>query len=188
MRSVGRDVTLCIPTIPPRRTLLVQCLAAWASQTYPLHAISIAVDNDKEGAGPTRNRAMAAARTTWVAFCDDDDVVDSHHLELLLDTAIAQDVDVVWPWFRVQGGTDPFPMHFGRQWVPDEPHIFPIVTLVRRSVIGKARFLPPSEDRGDDFGFWGQLAAQGARLLHLPERTWTWRHDSGNTSGLPWCW
>jgi glycosyltransferase involved in cell wall biosynthesis len=190
MRSEGRDVTLCIPTIPPRRELLARCLRSWTAQTWPLHAVSIAVDNDKRGAGPTRNRAMQGIRTTWIAFCDDDDEVDPEHLEILLDTAQAVKADVVWPWFRVQGGSDPFPMHRGRQWVPHEPHIFPITALVRTSAVrqSKAQFLVPDDQRGDDFAFWQTIARAGATFHHVERETWTWHHDSGNTSGLPWVW
>lgn len=190
MHSEGLDVTLCIPSIPFRRELLGRCLASWAAQTWPIHALSIAYDNDKDGAGPTRNRAMSVVKTTWIALCDDDDEVDPHHLEGLLDHAKATDADVVWPWFRVQGGTDPFEMHRGRQWVPDEPHIFPVTTLVRTAAWrgSRARFAKPTEDAGDDFQFWCAMAKSGARFAHLNEVSWTWHHDSGNTSGKPWCW
>jgi glycosyltransferase involved in cell wall biosynthesis len=190
MRTEARDVTLCIPTIPPRRELLARCLRSWVAQTWPVHAVSIAVDNDKDGAGPTRNRAMQAAKTTWIALCDDDDEVLPEHLETLLDFAAATEADVVWPWYQVAGGTDPFPQHRGLQLQPDGTHIFPVCTLVRTDAWrkSKARFAKPAEDRGDDLLFWVAMRKAGAKMVHIDQVTWIWHHDSGNTSGLPWCW
>lgn len=192
MRSyANRDVTVCIPSIPVRAHYLHRCLASWTAQTVLPVAYSIAVDHNREGAGPTRNRAMDGVRTEWIAFCDDDDEVDQGHLGHLLWVAETMDADVVWPWFRVIGGSDPFPMHCGRQWVPAEPHIFPITTLVRREVLldSGVRFPGPNWSTGcDDFPFWCALAEAGARFWHDPTVTWSWHHDSGNTSGLPTRW
>jgi hypothetical protein len=98
----------------------------------------------------------------------------------------------VFPWFDVEGGTDPFPIHEGRVYDPQAPHSFPITTLVRRSLAYAVGGFPPGvtgeEATGEDWQFWIRLRDVGAAIVHLPERTWTWHHDSNNTAGLASRW
>lgn len=183
-------VTVCIPTIPPRGELLARALASVAAQTKPPAAISVAYDLDRRGAAHTRNMALFAASTEWVAFLDDDDVLYPTHLEQLCAHASLMGADVVWPWYDVIDGTDPFPMHEGRQYDRADPHIFPITALVRRDYAVKVGGFPlrtpvSEECAGEDFPFWMAVHDAGATFSHLPVRTWAWHHDTGNTSGLP---
>jgi hypothetical protein len=163
------------------------------AQTHPAAAISVAIDNNHEGSGPTRTRAMRAVKTEWLAFLDDDDQFLEQHLETLVKHQQDTGADVVWPWFRVLSGQDPFPMHQGRQWNPEDPHIFPISALVRTEVALQAEFPPHVENGwgGDDFAFWTTLSAQGAKFSHVNEVTWLWDHAPAghhNTSGLASRW
>jgi hypothetical protein len=98
---------------------------------------------------------------------------------------------VVWPWFDVVGGGDPFPMFYGRQWDPDCPHQFPITAMVRRILAVKAGGFPVADPvsgtcAGEDYAFWCELSRRGARFSHLRYRSWRWNHHGGNLSGLPW--
>ena len=191
---MDNDVTVCIPSIPPRIDMLLpRTMRSWYAQWYPVSAISIAFDVDKQGAGPTRNRAMLGAQTEWIALSDDDDEVDPDHLDILVREALEHEADVVWPWFRVQDGGDPFPMNRGRQWSIDTPHSFPITTLVRRSFWYESgvRFREPligTQYGGEDFTFWQELSRAGARFWHVDRETWTWHHRTSNTSGRPDRW
>lgn len=162
-----------------------------ARQTEPACAIAIAIDDQKQGAGPTRTRALQMVRTEWTAFMDDDDELKPNHLQLLFTAAKETGADVLWPWFEVSGGTDPFPGHRGHQLNPDNPHIFPITTLVRTELAQRSVF-PSSDVTGDwiadDWPFWRSMQADGAKFHHIEDRTWIWHHDSGNTSGRPDRW
>lgn len=185
------DITFVIPTIPPRGPLLARALLSVSAQTVPAAAVSIAADIHKEGAGPTRTRALKAARTKWVAFLDDDDEVYPQHSAILLGHAIYTGADVVWGWFDVAGGGDPIPGNRGKQWDPEVPHTFPITALVRNELAQQCDFPPPLSGvgcSGEDFTFWMQVSNLGARFEHLNEVTWLWHHDSGNTGGLPAKW
>lgn len=182
---------MVIPSIPPRAQLLTRALKSVAKQTEPVCAIAIAIDDQHQGAGPTRTRALRMVQTEWTAFMDDDDELLPDHLRLLLTAAREQEADVVWPWFKVIGGTDPFPHARGVQLKPDNPHIFPICTLVRTELAQQAEF-PGSDITGewiaDDWPFWRQIQELGARFHHIPDITWHWFHNSGNTSGRPDRW
>lgn len=186
------DVTIVIPSIPPRTPLLQRALASVATQTVPVAGVSIAYDMEKVGAGPTRTRALHQAHLSeWVAFLDDDDELLPHHLETLLCCAEAAEADVVWPWFQVIGGTDPVPGNRGKQWNSADPHTFPITALVRNELAQACDFPEPltnSGCSGEDWAFWMQLDAMGAKFQHVNTVTWWWHHDSGNTAGLPSRW
>lgn len=162
------------------------------AQTLPASAVSIAIDVDRVGAGPTRTRALFAANTEWVAFLDDDDRFKEHHLETLWNLIQETGADVVWPWFEVIGGTDPLKEYQGRQWDPLAPHMFPIVAMVRTELahaVGGFTVLDPSgEISGEDHPFYCALNDIGAKFAHTPDITWEWYHNTGNTSGLPHRW
>lgn len=183
-------ITVVIPSIPPRATLLNRALSSVAGQTEKAAGVSIAYDTQHQGAGPTRTRALRGVTTEWCAFLDDDDEMMPQHLALLFAAAKETGADVLWPWFQVIGGTDPFPHAQGQQLNPDNPHCFPIATLVRTRFAHQAEFGAPVDGdwKQDDWPFWQEILAAGAKFHHIPDITWFWHHDSGNTSGLATRW
>lgn len=194
-------VTVVTPSIPTRAHLLVEALRSVADQTRLPDAISVAIDHHHNGAAATRNRALAPVTTDWIAFLDDDDLLDPHHLERLLAHAEETGADLVYPWFTVDGGTDPLGVE-GRPFDPEalrRANYIPITYLVRTKVIqGVGGF--PGPGWHDDLGIqlqpdvatcedWAALLRMvdaGAVVVHLPERTWIWRHWGGNTGGVAW--
>jgi hypothetical protein len=127
---------------------------------------------------------------------DDDDEFLPHHITLLQRAAMETGADVVWGWFDVVGGTDPFPLHRGKQWDIGEQyphgfsHIFPITVLLRRELAMDAKFEPDQLGNwdGQDFPFWKKMWDAGAKFHAIPDTTWLWHHHSNNTSGLPNRW
>ena len=190
-RNLSHKITVVIPSIPVRESLLKRALKSISSQTYPAYDVSIAIDHNREGAAKTRNRALYRAETEWVAFLDDDDEMLPGHLEGLVGRQLETAADVVFPWFNTEPpGNDPFPMFFGREYDPLEPHMFPIATLVRRKLAVEVGGFPIEDAvsqtcAGEDWTFWLKMRDAGAKFAHLPERTWTWHHHGLNTSGLP---
>lgn len=192
---VTDTVTVCIPSIPPRSGLLhTRAIPSVFRQTHPVSEIAIAVDLNKSGAWENRNNAIKMANSEWIAFLDDDDEFQPHHVGTLLNMAHEQQADVVWGWFEVIGGSDPFPMHRGRQWDVNNVHIFPITCMVRRSLVldSKATFMPEESNIGawgiQDFPFWKSIHDAGGKFLAIPDITWNWYHHERNTSGLPNRW
>jgi glycosyltransferase involved in cell wall biosynthesis len=189
------DVTVCIPTIPSRAALLQRALTSVTAQSERVAAVAVAVDTDAAGAWTTRNRAAMMVRTEWLAFLDDDDELLPHHVGHLLEVSRAFDADVVWGWFDVVGGEDPFPPDFrGRQFDPSVPHCVPITYMARTALVqhcivdGDGFQADP-----DDWGWTPQdlpllLAMHrrsGGRFRASTETTWLWHHWGGNTTGLP---
>lgn len=183
-------VGVAIPSIPVRSGLLQRAVGSVLGQTYPIRQISISVDHERLGAAGNRQRALdgIADDTDWVAFLDDDDTFMPQHVEKLVNFARETGADYVFPWFEVVQGIDPFPQHFGKKYDVTVPTHTTITVLVRTELAKSIGFQrPPNGDgaggSGEDWDFTLRCIEAGARIEHLPERTWYWYHNSGNTSG-----
>jgi glycosyltransferase involved in cell wall biosynthesis len=198
---VRDDITVVIPHIPPRHVPLLRAIRSVADQLHAADAISIATDTQKRGAGRTRNRALAMARTQWVAFLDDDDFFHRDHLQVLLRHALETDADVVYSSCRVvhtELGEIPRTHHGWEEWGrPGKPFdaellrersYLPVTSLVKTSLAQRSSFEPPPDSHYDDWGFYLGLLDLGAKFSHIDEVTWTWTHGDHNTSGKPERW
>lgn len=197
------DVTVCIPSIPPRAALLTRALQSVFDQTVQPVMTNVHVDTDRLGAAINRDLTVGVADTEWLAFLDDDDELLPQHLEKLLACAKKTGADLVFPWFTVVGGTDPFPQWEELAWDDAAPRQVPITFLVKtaayREVGGfsyewdSSQGTDPGVDSdgnraGEDYRFALRLVTAGKKIVHLNTRTWLWHHDSGNTSGLASRW
>jgi hypothetical protein len=193
------DITVVVPTIPPRRhTVLNRAVHSVLNQTLPPAAVSIVPDIRREGAWATRDRGLQAVRTPLVAFLDDDDVMRPEHLARLA-ALIEAGADYAFSYYElmVHGvpSEDSVLGHFGREWDPEDPHQTTITVLVRTELAQSVGFRPPPSHQsvlgqayGEDYAFTLGCVAAGARIVHLPERTWEWHHTGENTSGRPDRW
>lgn len=182
-------VTAVVAAIPPRvNGLLLDAVAGIHAQTVALAGgISVALDVNREGAARTRQRALDAATTEWVAFCDDDDRWYPHHIETLLKLQRETGADVLYSWFD---GNNPFPMHRGRQFDPGNPHHITMNIMVRTLTAKMAGFLLPNgplhqDWMGEDWQFIVRLSELGAKFAGTAEVTWHYRLHGHHTSGLP---
>lgn len=189
-------ITVIMPSIPPRGVLRTAALTSISNQTMQPSAISVAIDTERQGAPATRQRALDAVNTPWTAPLDDDDWFMPIHLEHLYKHAMDTDADYVYSWFTVIGGTDPFPpTHFTNPFDPENPIETTITVLLKTELAKEIGY--KSLDRGhdtntgEDYGMLLGAVRLGAKIEHLVERTWVWRHHQGpvgNTSGLPTKW
>lgn len=193
-------VTVCIPSIPIRAAMLNRALTSVTSQIHVPDAVSVAIDHGARGAWDTRDRALRAVRTKWVAFLDDDDEMLPRHLYVLMAEAQRTGADYLYSWYQVEDGrgnvidTDPLG-HFGKEFDPQNPTQTTITTLVRTELAQEAGFIYPPDGgeihgqrAGEDWLFTLKCLELGAQIVHVPERTWIWNHHGANTSGLPDRW
>lgn len=187
-------VTVIIPTIPPRQDLLRRAVNSVLAQTRPATALAISVDNDHLGAPANRTRALMMARTEWVCFLDDDDELKPEYIEHLQDFAEREQADLVYGWFDVINGVDPFPSHFGLPWNPDNPLCVSICVMVKTELAQRVGGFdgmdthPHGAYGGEDYWFICKVNNTGAKIAHLPERLFNYHHHGGNTSGRPDRW
>jgi len=192
-------VTALIPTITPRRqTLLPLALRSVIDQTYPVAAISVVADHRREGAALTRNRAVTTVRSDWIAWLDDDDEWYPQHVQRLLACAHASHADYVFSYWdttrtanyfgdppRLHGPNEHYG-HYGHEFDSANPTHTTMTILVRTELARAVKFTPrPAGDiaGGEDWRFTLGCVEAGAKIVHLAEQTWYWRHHESNTSG-----
>jgi len=182
------QVTVVVPYHAARATngMLQRAVTSVNAQTLP-HQLLTVEDTQRQGAAATRQRGLDQVTTEWTAFIDSDDELDPTHLAQLLACAEETGADYVYPWFRVVGGTDPFPMFFGRPWDNAHPHSTTITILVRTELAQAIGFVPKpaAQVSGEDYLFTLRCVTAGAKIVHLPRRSWTWHHHGKNSAGLP---
>jgi glycosyltransferase involved in cell wall biosynthesis len=186
-------VTVVVPYHPARvkNGMLARAVASINGQTLP-HELITVEDTRREGAAATRQRGLDQVTTEWTAFLDSDDELDPTHLQQILACAEQTGADYVYPWFRVVGGSDPFPMFYGQPWDDAHPHQTTITILVRTGLAQQVGFRQPpagstihGQRGGEDWHFTLGCLNAGARIVHHPARTWTWHHHGANSSGQP---
>jgi glycosyltransferase involved in cell wall biosynthesis len=183
-------VTAVIPAIPPRvGRELHRAVDSVLMQDRPVEAVSIRIDHERRGAAWNRTRACMAVSTEWVALLDDDDEWQPDHVRLLLEHAEATGADLVYPWFTVPNGFDPWP---GREGQPFDEELLrkqnyiPITVLLRSELlweVGGFTAKGPPDNPCDDWGTWEKIVEAGGKIEHLNRRTWLWHWHTGNTSG-----
>lgn len=198
MSALRPGVTVVIPSIPPRDKLLHRALDSVLTQRHTADAIVVEIDRDHAGAAATRNRGLAKVTTEWTAFLDDDDTLGPDHLAELMAYADGNPwADLVYPWFDVVNGFDPFPQFEGRGFDPavlEHTNHIPVTVLARTDRIRRVGGFQPIGPPGnpcDDWGAWKAMLADGAQFAHLPQRTWSWHWHAdfgGNTSGRGDAW
>lgn len=163
---------------------LQRALASVASQTLQPVRVSLAIDTRRDGAAVTKQRALDGVTTPWVAFLDSDDWWDPDHLETLAAGIREFDADYAFSYFH---GPDVLGT-FGKAFDREHPHETTTTVLMRTELAQKVGFrqLPErSQNSGDDWAMLMGCVHEGAKIVHIPKRTWTYSMSDGdNTSGL----
>jgi hypothetical protein len=198
--SAFGEITVCIPAHPARvaNGMLDRAVASVRNQLLPAADISIAIDEDGDGAAVTRQRALDAVKTEWTAFLDSDDFFYPEHLRVLALGAKIFKADYTYSYYCVHfPDGKPWPQndplgHFGRQFDPLRPHQTTITTLCRTELAKAVGFRDVPDGKtingeryGEDFQYTVECAAAGAKFYHAARRTWGWVHHQGNSSGQP---
>lgn len=179
-------ITVLVSAHRPRveNGLLNRALISVANQTLQPARISLAIDVNHDGAAVTKQRALEGVTTPWLAVLDSDDTMDPEHLEVLMCGARDHDADYVFSYFH---GPDVLGK-FGVPFDPAQPHETTTTILIRTELALAVGFraLPERlENEGDDWGMVLGCVKLGAKIVHIPRRTWTYSmNPTENTSGL----
>lgn len=175
------SATVVIPTIHGREAQLRRAVDSVWAQSMPA-ALQVILDEDREGAAATRNRALEHVTTEWVAFLDDDDELKPNHLRACARNAALTGADLVYPWFDGDDGIGMFGVPFDPVLLRKRNYI-PVTVLVRTELVrAVGGFVDHPDLNGDpceDWGLWLKLLDAGATFSHLPQRTWIWHKGNG---------
>lgn len=168
-------ITVVTPTLPSRSELLDECAASVRAQLLaPFDHLAV-IDHDGDGPALTRNRGIDAVKTEWVAFLDDDDLIDKGHLLLLMDEAERSEADLVWSWCRRLDSDVEIPRaaFFDRVALRQDNYI-PITVLARADTVRGAGCFDPNDEH-EDHGLWLRMLDREATFAVVPAVTWTYR-------------
>lgn len=200
---VDPDVTVVVPFHVEREQSGMLATALWSleRQTCPVRVLT--VDGTGCGAAAARTAAVLSGDlvTGWVAFLDSDDWAYPDHVETLLRGAEQTGADYAFSYFTVHDAwegarpdLDPLGL-FGHVFDPERPTQTTGTILVRADLARElggfreqpdGRMIDGTELRyGEDFDFTVRACTAGARIVHIPRRTWAWHIGHHNTSGLP---
>lgn len=200
--TTANDLTVVITTIPTRKDRLAIALRSVDTQTLQPFEVIVQEDTQRLGAPANRDAGLSRVKTPYVAFLDDDDYFYPDHLETLYRAAQDADADIVYSWFDVEGGTDPFPENFGRAWDNENPVQTTVTTLCKTKTVqdagGFSNTFGLNEEQlatfaqgntvGEDFRMIMSALTNGAKIHHVAKKTWAYCHWHGNTSGRPDRW
>lgn len=183
-------ITVLVACHPERMAngLLMETLASITRQTLQPDTVIIVNDTERAGAGRTRQKLLRMVETEWIAWCDSDDLLMPNHLEKLHNHAQETGAVFVNAWFNAP--FDPLG-HFGKPLDPCNPHHTTITFMVKTEIaqeIGFRESLRDSNFSEEDWDHISRIAAycceNDLKMSHLAERTWWWRQQGQNTSGL----
>lgn len=172
-----------------RNGLLAQAFMSVCRQTLQPAAIIVVNDIEHLGAGFTRRTILEQVQTEWMAWLDSDDYWYPNHLEKLWNVAQETGAKYVYSWF--DGPSDPLG-HFGKVFDPCNPHHTTITALMDVTMAKEVGYTDSAKDwpvSNEDLIFifkMSEMACErGFKIVHLPEKTWYYRQDGQNSSGLP---
>jgi GT2 family glycosyltransferase len=191
------DVTVVIPTIPPRAGMRIRAEQSAHAQTYR-RKLLIQHDDDREGSAATRNRALTHVTTEFVLWLDDDDELPPDAIQLLVDAQQRTGADVVSGAAhipQIPGHAEPIAPDTGwltAAYVQERSRLH-VTALMRTGLAREVGGFEYRRDPGtgmdlDDYGLYWKLAEAGATFYRIPETVLIWNHHGKNTSGDPRNW
>jgi glycosyltransferase involved in cell wall biosynthesis len=185
-------ITVVIPTHGERLNngMTAKAVGSVLEQTLPASGIIVEVDHIRRGAAETRHAGLMKVTTEWVAFLDSDDYFYPSHLDALAQAVYAEEADFVFSHPITWGGYNPFEADFGKPWDNDNPRHTTITTLVRTELAQTVGFLNYNKPNGfgvsdEDWRFAIGCMEAGAKIVHVPEKTWLWNMHGRNSGGVP---
>src|ERR1017187_2258576 len=95
-------IAVITPALETRIGFLRQAMESVQKQTLAPVTLCVVFDYQREGLSATRNRAVRAVPDVeWLAFLDDDDLLDKNHLETL--ATASSNVDIVYSDYQTIG-------------------------------------------------------------------------------------
>ena len=209
-------VSICMPVYNPDAAALSQAVDSVRRQSYDHWELCICDDaSTREGVAATlaemaasddrikvvtaernggisraTNQALALASGEYVAFLDNDDVLEPHALYLyVLELQHAPDIDVFYcdEDMLLPSGKRVFPF-LKPGWSPETLLGINYVThfvMARRRLVEELGGLRPALDGAQDHDLLLRLSERTSAFRHVPEVLYSWRHSPTSTAMTP---
>lgn len=181
-------LSILVPTVPGREHKLVKLLANLDPQIAKRDDVEMLVLRDNRGMtiGEKRNRMLAIARGTYVAFVDDDDEVTSDYVASIVPR-LAEDPDVVCFDVVVNGHGAPKTCYYGLalhdQNLPDRYHRKPNHLMVwRREIATSVPF--PSVKTGEDTAWANEICGRADKEVRIAKTLYSYNYDAADNSTI----
>jgi len=179
------------PTIEGREHLLLECAESVRQQTVAC-SHHVYLDTDRVGPAIIRNTIMVRLSCEYVAFVDDDDLIDPDHIETLLAPMLMFEgcyhPDLVFSWYRAKGAPETERVYEFNDYaygvMLGGRNLIPVTVVARREAVLEAGGFWP-EDRYEDYSLWMRMLERGSTFAVVPRETWTYRMLGGNRTHLP---
>jgi hypothetical protein len=193
-------ITVITASIPERRRLLAEAIESVQTQTSPVEAHLIRVQQPpRDVLSPTHsatqlNALLAAVDTEWVAPLGDDDIYLPHHVEKI-QPHLGHDVDLVYSWAKDE--YEDFRIDVS-DWTPAQvAHRLEEGNFIRSTITIRTELLRRIGGWARDFrdGAFGEtgvpyedwdllirLARAGGRFRCAPFETWEYRVGDWRTN------
>lgn len=185
--TVARTLaSIAAQTVRPREAIVVDdgsadgTVAAAEAFAPEMRGVALKIlRQDNAGAAAARNRAIAAARGTWLAFLDADDEWLPAKIETCMAELARRDADMaVHDYIRVEDGKTRA-VDCARRCPPDaDPFVAQLLygfissttVIARRELVRGAGGFDPALRSSHDYELWlALLALPGIRLCMIPE-------------------
>lgn len=189
MSTIGVLISCHTPRV--NNGMLQRCLNSVLTQERAPDAIAVAIDHYGDGAAATKQRGLEMLDTEWVCVIDSDDEMLPHHIRIHEEAASGTEADLIYSWFH---GSDPFPeFFFSAPWDDRNPRHTTTTIMARRGMMLKVGYTsdphPHAVYADDDWRMTLGLLGLGAKVHHIPDRSWVWHNDTGQgTNGLAKNW
>ncbi|MHB2022731.1 MAG: glycosyltransferase family 2 protein [Mycobacteriales bacterium] len=189
-------VTVLTATAGRRPGMLAEAIASVRAQTLPPQEHIIVDDGSFSvapvegvrvravthcGLGLARNAGLELAGGVAIALLDDDDLWHPHHLATVWPVMERSGADVVYADCEEVGRADGYAIavrDFDPELLERENFICVPATLVRVEALRAVGGF--STDALEDWETWKRLARLGARFVHVPQVTVTYRFHADN--------
>src|SRR5215472_4904208 len=183
-------LSILTPAVPSRIFAINVLQKALADQigTRPVEHL-VLVDNKRRTVGEKRDALLRAARGTYVAFVDDDDMVAPNYVAELLKASTQQpDVITFCQQARVNGEPATVEFKLGNGNEPFKPDVvvkrnaWHVCAWVRTLVI-QSHF--PAVNYGEDWAFAEPLCKLAKKEVHIPQVLHYYRHSTEHSEAPP---
>ncbi len=170
------EVTVITATIPGREGWMAECAEAVKNQTVAPAEHLVFFDTHKRGIQAAMNWLWPRAKTPWVQWVADDDLLLPNHLARV--TELADPADIVHAYCEVQGRPG-----FNPNYTAEASGYNMTATALMRVQMIRELGGWDAEAWPEDMFFWRKAGAAGYRFdIVDDEITWIYRFHDGNAS------